>query len=505
MRFKNEEGQSIIIVALAMSIFLIGAVGLGFDGSQLYEQRTLAQNTADSAAIAGILSIFNGTTGAAGTGFATSGTLTCSATDARTPCAYAIKNGFGTSNDTVTIDFPSSVSGVALSSDFSPSAIRINVQRNVNTTLMRLLGATVTTVKATATAAIVAVTSPVPIIVMHPTHVTSFSLQGTPIVKICGGPSRSIQVNPGNATAAATGGNASVDLSKAGPLDTGGTCTTGTGADFGVWGGPTSTTAVSVNYGTKPGRYVQPASIIPDPLRNVAAPPIPTNTGTMGTHPALADGISGCPSPNPGKPCQLYHPGLYPTGITANNSSAVFAPGIYYIQSGGIDCHNNCDIYMATGITDSGANTTGTGWDGTSSGGGVLFYGTGAGQFHITANGSATLIGSPAGSSYKGILFFEDHTAASNTSDNSPNNPHILGGGGQMTLIGTIYLTNTRATMLTTPTKFQELDLKGGSGSGTLVQGEIIVDSLQLGGNGSITMNLNSSATLIIPQVALVN
>ena len=74
-----------------------------------------------------------------------------------------------------------------------------------------------------------------------------------------------------------------------------------------------------------------------------------------------------------------------------------------------------------------------------------------------------------------------------------------------MTLIGTIYLTNTRATMLSTPSKYQELDLQGGSGSGTLLEGEIIVDSLQLGGNGSIQMDLNSNASYIVSQVALVN
>ncbi|HEY1213026.1 MAG TPA: hypothetical protein VGE93_05280, partial [Bryobacteraceae bacterium] len=79
-----------------------------------------------------------------------------------------------------------------------------------------------------------------------------------------------------------------------------------------------------------------------------------------------------------------------------------------------------------------------------------------------------------------------------------------LGGGGAMTLVGTIYLTNTRATMLGNAAQFQQLNLQGGSGSGTLVQGEIIVGALQLGGNGAITMNLNSNAILNVNEVALV-
>ena len=73
-----------------------------------------------------------------------------------------------------------------------------------------------------------------------------------------------------------------------------------------------------------------------------------------------------------------------------------------------------------------------------------------------------------------------------------------------MTLVGTIYLTNTRADMLTTPATYQELDLQGGPGSGTLIEGEIIVSVLQLGGNGTIEMNLNSNASYIVSEVALV-
>jgi hypothetical protein len=253
-----------------------------------------------------------------------------------------------------------------------------------------------------------------------------------------------------------------------------------------------------VSYGTT-GKYVQPASILQDPLRNVAAPPIPTNTGNMGTSQPLANGMSGCPA-SPKKACQLYYPGLWTAGIDGKNSTPVFMPGIYYIQSTkGMACAANCDMYMATGFTDSGANTTGTGWTGN-----ALFYNTGpagnasnAGAFNLGANGTINLVGSLTSSSYKGILFFQDHNSAAQS--------HSLGGGGAMTLVGTIYLTNTRSTMVTTPSQYQSLSLQGGSGSGTLVQGEIIVGTLQLGGNGSITMNLDSNASYIVSQVALVN
>ena len=60
MREKGEEGQAVVLVALAMGVFLLGAVGLAVDGSHLYSQRQMAQSAADSAAIAGIMSIFDG-------------------------------------------------------------------------------------------------------------------------------------------------------------------------------------------------------------------------------------------------------------------------------------------------------------------------------------------------------------------------------------------------------------------------------------------------------------
>src|SRR5215471_21665186 len=136
MRLKDEDGQVVIIVALAMSIFLIGAVGLGIDGAHLYAQRQMAQTAADAAAIAGITSIFDGTNG----GFTPGTAFTCSTSDTRSPCKYAAANGFGTVNtDTVSIDFPGSVSGVTLSAKYPVNIVRATVSRNVSTTLMRIL------------------------------------------------------------------------------------------------------------------------------------------------------------------------------------------------------------------------------------------------------------------------------------------------------------------------------------------------------------------------------
>ncbi len=505
MQFKNESGQTVIIVALGMSLFLIGAIGLGIDGAHMYAQRQMAQTAADSAAIAGVMSIFNKTNVSGNTGFfSTSASFTCTTTDTKTPCQYASKNGFGgNASDTVTIDFPGSANGVTLSPDFPVNVVHATVSRNVNTTLMRLLGPSVSTISAEATAAITYVDAPVPILVTHPTLSASFASNGTPSITICGGPSRSIQVNSNSGTADSNNSNTTINLSHAGPPDPG-NCSTGTGADFA--GRTTSSTyGFTFQQGTT-GHYVYQDSLMQDPLASVSAPSVPTNTGPMGTHVALANGTSGCPA-SPGKPCQLYYPGLYTSGIDGKNSTPVFIPGIYYIQSSnGFDCSANCDIYMATGFTDSYTNSlySDPAWTNN-----VLFYNTGpsgnstnAGRFDLSANGTVQLVGSPATGDFKGILFFQDRNSQAHLDTNAQ--AHRLGGGGQMTLQGTIYLTNTIATMTSTPGQYQSLKLQGGPGSGTLIQGEIIVGVLDSGGSGAITMNLNSNSVILVSQVALV-
>jgi hypothetical protein len=359
--------------------------------------------------------------------------------------------------------------------------------------------------KATAMAAIVDVVAPVPILVTHPTLSGSLSMNGTPNVQICGGPDRSIQVNSGSSTAnASVGAKSTIDLSKAGSLDKKGDCTTGTGADFGVWGGPSPTPPFTFLPGTKPGKYLPKSSPVQDPLKDVVPPDL-TKLPTAPTPAALDFNVNGCPA-SAKKACKLYSPGIYPVGINGDNSTPVFSPGIYYIQSGGITCHNNCSMFMATGVPADGASGTNTLWTGN-----VMFYNTGpvsgsfknAGPIDISADGSVSLVGSCAGSpcvgdsSYKGILFFQDH--------NSVAQSHSLQGGGGLTLQGTIYLTNSLATMVADSTHFQSLSLQGNPGSGTKIQGEIIVGTLSLGGTGAITMNLNSTATLTVRQVALVN
>ena len=497
MRRNSEGGQAIILVVVAVGLVLMGALGLAVDASQLYVHRQMAQAAADAAAEAGIQSIFGGTWAPTCTGGTCTGFTCTNGTDTHTTCAYARLNGFAqtSSTDVVTVDFPTAVTGVTLSSDFTPAAVHVLVSRPVNNAFIRLLGGgATTTIKAAATAAILKVTNPIPIVVLHPTMSGSLSAVGNTNITICGGPQQSIHVNSTNATAVSIGGTSTIDLSKGGPGDTSGNCTSN-GSDFAVFGGPTSATPTTypswLTHGSNT-HYYSHDSLIPDPLKGVAAP---TTTGlTLNPAPTtIAHGTAGCLY---SKDCLVYTPGQYTSGIGIQNNVAVFQPGIYYISGAGSGPFSsvgfgtqgtNSDMVMCS---DAGVTCTAD-TSGCCSGGGMLIYLTSAAQtFSVTANSTSHLLGSNVSSSYKGILFFVAHNASAQT--------HKLGGGSALNIQGTIYATNSTSYN-------QTVSLQGGSGSGTLIQGEIITDILSLGGGGAIKMNLNAASSYNINQVALVN
>lgn len=494
---SKQKGQAIMLVLVGLSLFLLGGIGLAVDASHMYAQRQMAQAAADSAAQAAIMSLFDGTnTGAnafGGTAF------TCTpGTDLRTPCVYARYNGFNETGDVVAVDFPGSLPGVTLSTDDPFPVVRVTVRRTVDTTLMRFVGPSSGGVTAQGTAAIVDVLSPVPIVVLHPTMSASFQKNGANTIVICGGPSKSIQVNSSNATSIVVNGNGEVDLSKAGPKGwTGPNSCEGSGADFGDFGGPGTYPGVLM-LGSD-GEYRQPASPIKDPLIKVpppdalplALPPVPVPPGT-----------GACPATMP-KPCLLYAPGTYNGGIQIKNNFALFLPGVYHMIGGGFKAQANGVVQMATGSTDPAACAALDALTGC----GMVVFNTGNGSgdtIEFTANSGQLggvqygnkLLGSSDAGPYKGILFFQDRTTA--------YHKHELQGGGGLELRGTIYLTNTEPTMRAAPGNYQFLELQGTPGSTTRIIGMIIVDRLLLGGTADIVMTLDPAAKLHVRQVALV-
>lgn len=525
---KTEQGQAILLVVVAMGIFLVGALGFAVDGATLYGHRTMAQTAADGAAQAAALSILNATNTAANNNAFTGGPFTCASGSTYTPCSYAQLNGFATTDDQIDVAFPTSAPGVSgLSPDFTPNLVQVTISRAVPTTLMRLLGSTTSTVKATAIAAILQDISPVPIIVTHPTLPSSLKLGGNTVVKICGGPQRSIQVNskgtaPSAGNALDTSGSWVLDMSKGGPADTSRDCTTpGNGTDVGVSGLPQEADLSIVRgvvgsctrglcLGTA-GTYLQPASPIYDPLATVDPPTKPADAVTPVDVPA---GSGECPSTAGSHGCTLYYAGNYPTGLQSKNSLAIFHPGLYYIDGAptsgsfrgiGFGTDANGDAMMCSGAS-CGSDPTSSGCCDVNNGM-LVFVSRNGGSVKVASNSSSTMLGSDGSSPYKSMLFFVARDAPAHTGTSA----HSFGGGGALNLIGTIYATNCTPQMNTcrsgvnmTTTLYQEIDMRGNSGSGTTVRGEIIASVLTMNGGGNITMQLDPNLRLPINQVALV-
>jgi hypothetical protein len=528
MRRKREKGQATLLVLLASSIFVIGALGLAIDGAQLYAHRQMAQVAADAAAQAGIMTYFDGTNTSSNSPSASP--YTCLPADVntspyKTACKYAALNGFvpTSGGDNVQLEYgnsaspsPSTPAGVSLSSD-PVSWVKVTVTRNVRTTLIGFVGAANSiNVKAVATAAIVNVISPVPILVTHPTRAGSFSTNGGSsgdVIKILGGPSRSIQVNScagsGNAGCDTSGsgsirvsGGATVNLSQAGP--------SGHGADFGDFGGPSSYPG-SFDGGAD-GNYLQPASPILDPLASVLAPsPAPAAAPAPVTYSSAASTEWGCPGG--GITCQHYFPGKYTSGINVSGY-ALFEPGLYYITSGGF----NIDSNTAAAMVPSSCSTCATPPADFATRRGMLVFNSGdtkddtinfnanAGTYKSGGPGTElgiTLVGSDEAGTYKGILFFQDRTSHAHN-DIGAFKGHSIQGGATLSLTGTIYLTNTVATMTGDATHFQALTVQGNGSSATTILGEIIADTLKVGGTAGVAMTLNAGLTLKVRQVALV-
>jgi len=508
-RRVGERGASFFLV-MVLGPALIGIVGLALDAGQLYVTKRRAQAAADAAAQAGVMDLYREYGWAAASASA---------------IAYGQKNGFTASEvdpqhpnckDLAWCDGHVTLSGVD-----SPNLIQVTVTKVVNTIFLRALGVSLSTVKAVGTAAISVEPQPVPILVLHPTASGSFSTNGGNTIRVCGGPPRSIQVNSSDSTSVVVAGGGTVDLSRAGPLDPG-DCSIDAGADF---ANVSSETPYPGALLPSPSRYIPSASLIEDPLIGVVAPAQPAVNGSQSYVCAQSvAGIPKCPVASHNCPgglpsdatCVIYSPGYYAAGIQINSKTfAQFRPGIYWINHGGFQLAQNSIARMATGV-DNTDPSTGTGWKSqmlvynspsipVDKNKDILNVSANSGQINNLAfpdapnqcpNGGNCLVGSPTGSSYKGILVFQNRATATTLS-------HALQGGSGWNVKGTVYLTHTAASIKADST-YQSLSLQGGACSSTVLQGEIIVDKLSVGGNGCITMNLTSAAVFPVRQVALV-
>jgi hypothetical protein len=317
-RSSSQRGQAFLAIVVFVAFLLLAIMGLATDYSQIWAHRQMAQGAADAACEAGVADLFlKGSDPSATTDYPGldltwigSSSFTCSAKPNSVPCKYASLNGYTGSQ--VTVSFPASLPGVpAIPPAFGTIAnpyVMVSITEPVPMTFSRLAANSSTVnISASAGCGLIAVNTPVPLVVLHTTANQSIYVGGSASIKIIGGPSRSIQVNSNSATAVNV---ASVDLSLAGP--------SGTGADFAVFGGP-ATKPSGVNVGST-GNYLPGANPFGDPFASVAAPSAPAAVGSATPVPF---GMNGCPDPNG---CAEFAAGNY-TSCTASGSIAAGANG----------------------------------------------------------------------------------------------------------------------------------------------------------------------------------
>jgi hypothetical protein len=343
-----------------MSILLIGALGLAIDGGQMYAHRQMAQAAADAAAQAGIMNILDGTNATSGHPFGTGtppiASSVCTTTDARTPCIYARDNGFGgTSSDTVTLSFPATVSGVALSSATVP-AFAVTVQRTLKTGLIRFIGAGATsTITAKATAGLVGTVSPNCVYALDPSAPNAFQATNGATVALNG---CSIAVNSSNNSALIVSGGSIVTASVISVV----------GGD--VISGGSSITPAATNG----------VPLAADPLASLPSPTV---------------GACNHTNYSPGYGTWALTPGVYCGGINiSNGATATFAAGTYIINGGALS--------LVGGTTDTGS--------------GVMFYLTGTnatyGSVNIS-NGANVTFSGPTSGPYMGVVFYQNRSITS--------------------------------------------------------------------------------------------
>jgi len=307
-RWSPQQGQAFLIIVILIAFFLLVVLGLATDYSQVWAHRQMAQGAADAACQAAAADVFlKGTDPTASTDFPgldfswIGSTFDCSAKPNSVPCKYASFNGYSGSN--VSVSFPSSLPGVSgIPSGFPTIAnpyIKVTVTDPVATYFTKI-ASSIKTINVTASAGcgFSAVITPVPLVVLHRTASPSIQVSGSASVTILGGPPRSIQVDSSSSAAVSVG---TVDLHLAGPG--------GSGADFAVFGGPTTKPA-GVNVGSS-GNWIPGANPFGDPFAAVAAPASAPATG--GTATPVPFGFNGCPDPSG---CVEFTPGDYTGCLT---------------------------------------------------------------------------------------------------------------------------------------------------------------------------------------------
>ena len=197
------------------------------------------------------------------------------------------------------------------------------------------------------------------------------------------------------------------------------------------------------------------------------------------------------------------HPGTYPGGLLLTQApgdaqlSVYMEPGIYYIAGGGLEVQGN--------IVLRSVDVGGTTFDLGSATMGVLIYNSDDPQYHdacVIGSGAPAnacietmdfqtgptsdvdLRGDKIDTAFKNLLLFQDPNASSQP-------PVSMEGHSSQTFIGTIYLPEANFSY-------------SGNGAGEALNAQIIVDTLDVTGGGTLDINYDASTVYQFKGIGLV-
>lgn len=408
MRKKNESGQALVLVAVSL-VALIGVMGLAIDMGVLRYQKRLQQTAADAAAIAGATNLINTSDGPGSAGVVSGG------------MAASAANGFADTSSTCT-------SGCASSGSVGYVTVTINnpPASGPHTGDSNYVEALVSDVQPTFFARIFGVQS-VPVIARAVATAKSGYQFGPNCMWTLNPPTASIEgVN--------VNGSPTLNAPSCGILDNGNfntkgnalTITAGTFGSSGDWvsNGPGGT--VTCTSGQTPCPQTNLTGIT-DPLAGLLTAPTPSLAPSTIS-------ISGGGNASCGTGCtyssvdSTYYisQGTY-CSITINgvaSDKVVFNPGVYVIEG------------TSGGCSSQSLNIPG---NATISGNGVMFYFTGSSTLNITGTPTMNLTAPAAGSTYPGLLFWQD------PNDTNTNGPQLGGNNGSQ-FNGIVYFPNDQLT-----------------------------------------------------------
>jgi hypothetical protein len=423
-----RNGTVTPLLVLSLSLF-VGMVALCLDGGTLMEDRRHVQAAADAAALAAAADLF--------VYYPLNRGLDWSGTARAAALANAAANGFSNNGEqsSVAIHISPQIyeAGPYAGQPVPPGYVEVIIQYNAGRLFSGIFGSGTIPVRSRAVARGQWTPNTNALLILNLTARAALNVRGNANLTVYG----NVQVNSNSPDALnlASGGlsAASLSLNSAAGINT----STLLSSVLGLGGGSPSITT---------------SGPIADPLRFLA-PPNPTSLGLS---------VQSVPGGWGANPISLY-PGIYNGGIRLSGNNTYYlhdnpdgTPGIYYLNGqNGFQISGSAQVMTAPGET-----------------GGVMIYNNWADpndSISVTGNASLTLI-PPASGPYQGISIFQ----ARGTNTNVPS--VTVSRYGKMNVSGTIYAAHAT------------VDLSG-NGSGSVAGGQIIADTVSVGGNASFSVN----------------